>query len=62
MRRLMSTTVFNKPFTQQESIPESGIERAVEVLRTGRLHRYNVVEGKTSEAALLETEFSAYMK
>jgi len=57
----MSTTVFNKPFTQQESIPESGIERAVEVLRTGRLHRYNVVEGETSEAALLETEFAAYM-
>jgi dTDP-4-amino-4,6-dideoxygalactose transaminase len=58
----MTTTVFNKPFTQQESIPESGIERAVEVLRSGRLHRYNVVEGETSEAALLETEFAAYME
>lgn len=57
----MSATVFNKPFTQQESIPESGIQRAVEVLRSGRLHRYNVVEGETSEVSLLETEFAAYM-
>jgi dTDP-4-amino-4,6-dideoxygalactose transaminase len=53
---------FNKPFTQQESIPESGIARAVEVLRSGRIHRYNVIEGETAEAALLETEFAAYME
>ncbi|MFT5657757.1 MAG: dTDP-4-amino-4,6-dideoxygalactose transaminase [Gammaproteobacteria bacterium] len=57
----MSNTVFSKPFTQQEPIPESGIQRAVEVMRSGRLHRYNVVEGETSEVALLETEFAAYM-
>jgi len=52
---------FHKPFTQQESIPEAGIERAVEVLRSGRLHRYNVAQGETSESAILETEFAAYM-
>jgi len=57
----MTKTVFKKAFTQQESIPESGIERAIEVLRSGRLHRYNVIEGETAEAALLETEFAAYM-
>ena len=57
----MTKTVFNKPFTQQESIPETGIARAVEVMRSGRLHRYNVSEGETAEAALLETEFAAYM-
>ena len=57
----MTKTVFSKPFTQQESIPEAGIERAVEVLRSGRLHRYNVLAGETSEAAQLETEFAAYM-
>jgi len=55
------TKSFTKPFTQQESIPEAGIERAIEVLRTGRLHRYNVAEGETAEAALLETEFAEYM-
>ncbi len=52
---------FHKPFTQQESIPEAGIERAVEVLRSGRLHRYNVAQDETSESAILETEFAAYM-
>ena len=57
----MSTKIFNKPFTQQESIPEPGIERAIEVMRSGRLHRYNVIEGETAEASLLETEFAAYM-
>jgi len=51
---------FDKPFTQQEPIPEAGIENAVEVLRSGRLHRYNVAEGETVEAAKLETEFAAY--
>ena len=57
----MTKLIFTKPFTQQESIPEAGIERAIEVMRSGRLHRYNVVEGETAEAALLETEFAAYM-
>ena len=42
---------FSKPFTQQEAIPETGIEKAVEVLRSGRLHRYNALAGETSEAA-----------
>jgi dTDP-4-amino-4,6-dideoxygalactose transaminase len=57
----MTQKIFNKPFTQQESIPEAGIERAVEVLRSGRLHRYNVQQGETSQAAMLESEFAAYM-
>ncbi|MFT4606692.1 MAG: dTDP-4-amino-4,6-dideoxygalactose transaminase [Gammaproteobacteria bacterium] len=57
----MPDLVFGKPFTQQEPIPESGIERAVEIMRSGRLHRYNVMDGETSEAAMLETEFANYM-
>lgn len=57
----MRKSQFNKAFTQQESIPEAGIERAVEVLRSGRLHRYNVIEGETAETALLEAEFADYM-
>ncbi len=51
---------FSKPFTQQEPIPEDGIRRAVEVMRTGRLHRYNVVDGEESDAAQLERDFAAY--
>ena len=53
-------TNFAKPFTQQESIPQAGIERAVEILQTGRLHRYNLAEGETSEASLLEQEYAHY--
>ncbi len=56
----MNKTVFSKPFTQQESIPEPGIERAVEILRSGRLHRYNTLEGETSEASLLEQEYATF--
>jgi len=52
--------VFKGKFTQQESIPESAIAQAIEVMRSGRLHRYNVVEGEVSEVSLLETEFARY--
>jgi len=51
---------FTKPFTQQEAIPEEGIERAIEILRSGRLHRYNVAAGEIAEASLLEQEYAAY--
>ncbi|WGT50736.1 DegT/DnrJ/EryC1/StrS family aminotransferase [Thioclava nitratireducens] len=50
--------VFNGNFTQQEPIPEEAIERAVEVMRSGRLHRYNTVPGEPGEVALLEEEFA----
>ena len=56
----MKKTVFSKPFTQQEAIPEEGIERAVEVMRGGRLHRYNTLEDETAETAQLEREFADY--
>jgi len=57
----MTAKTFTKSFTQQEPIPEAAIARAVEVLRSGRLHRYNTVEGEDSEAALLEREFADYL-
>jgi len=53
--------MFKGNFTQQEPIPESAIEAAVEVMRSGRLHRYNVAPGEQSETALLEQEFADYM-
>ncbi len=52
---------FTGNFTQQESIPEEGIAAALEVLRSGRLHRYNLVEGEPGEVSLLEQEFAAQM-
>lgn len=51
--------VFAGSFTQQEPIPEAGIEAAVAVMRHGRLHRYNTA-GETAETALLEQEFARY--
>ncbi len=51
---------FEKSFTQQEPIPEAAIERAVEVMRSGRLHRYNVAAGEESEAALLERDYARW--
>ena len=51
---------FEKSFTQQEAIPEAGIEAAVEILRGGRLHRYNTSPGETSQTSLLEEEYAAY--
>ena len=51
--------VFTGNFTQQEPIPPEAIDAAVAVMRSGRLHRYNVGPGETGEAALLEQEFAA---
>ncbi|MBC2836768.1 DegT/DnrJ/EryC1/StrS family aminotransferase [Paragemmobacter straminiformis] len=50
---------FTGSFTQQEPIPEAGIEAAIAVLRHGRLHRYNTAPGEIAETALLEEEFAA---
>ncbi len=54
--------IFDKTFTQQEAIPEYGIARAVEIMRSGRLHRYNVLADETSEVSLLESEYAAYQE
>ena len=51
---------FKGNFTQQEPIGEEAIAAAVDVLRSGRLHRYNTVPGKDSEVSLLEREYAAY--
>ena len=50
---------FTGNFTQQEPIPEAGIEAAIAVLRHGRLHRYNTAAGEVAETALLEEDFAA---
>ncbi|THD73372.1 aminotransferase [Thalassobius vesicularis] len=55
------TEVFTGNFTQQEPIPEEGIEAALRVMRSGRLHRYNTVGDDPGEVALLEQEFAAAM-
>ncbi|GGO51810.1 dTDP-4-amino-4,6-dideoxygalactose transaminase [Roseovarius pacificus] len=54
------TEIFKGNFTQQEPIPEDGIAAALEVMRSGRLHRYNLAPDEPGETALLEREFAAY--
>ncbi len=51
---------FKKSFTQQEPIPQAGIDQAVAVLQSGRIHRYNTEQNEQSEATKLEAEFAAY--
>ncbi|MFN3209151.1 MAG: DegT/DnrJ/EryC1/StrS family aminotransferase [Roseovarius sp.] len=55
----MSET-FTRSFTQQEPIPEEGMRAALEVMQSGRLHRYNLSPGEVGEVGLLEQEFAAY--
>ncbi len=54
------TEIFTGSFTQQEPIPEAGIAAALQVMRHGRLHRYNTIAGEVGETALLEQEFAAF--
>ena len=54
------TEMFKGSFTQQEPIPEEGIAAALEVMRSGRLHRYNLAPGEAGEVAALEREFADY--
>ena len=54
------TERFTGSFTQQEPIPDDGIAAAVEVMRHGRLHRYNLAGDEKGEAALLERDFAAF--
>ena len=57
---ISSMRSFSGNFTQQEPIADSAIEAAVKVLRSGRLHRYNVNLGEIGETASLEREFAAW--
>ena len=56
----MEKPVFTGKFTQQEPIPEAAIEAAVAVMRSGRLHRYNLIGDEEGEVSALEREFAAF--
>ncbi len=53
--------MFTKEFTRQEPLPEAGIQRAVELMKSGRLHRYNTAAEEVSEVSLLEKEYAEYV-
>lgn len=52
---------FQKSFTEQQPLPAASIERAGEIMGSGKLHRYNTGPGETDDAALLEKEFANYV-
>lgn len=56
----MSKLKFEKPFTQQEAIPEDAITNAIKVMQSGRLHRYNLTPDEDGETNLLEVEYAKF--
>lgn len=45
--------------TQQEPIPQAGVDAALALMASGRLHRYGEVGGQPSEVSQLEAAFAA---
>ena len=52
---------FKKSFTQQQPLSENTIKKAVDIMRTGRLHRYNSNADEIPQAAQLEKNFAQYL-
>jgi dTDP-4-amino-4,6-dideoxygalactose transaminase len=50
-----------RDLTEPEPIPEAGIARAVELMRTGRLFRYGEMGADQLDVSLLEQEFAAFV-
>ncbi|MBL8588618.1 MAG: DegT/DnrJ/EryC1/StrS family aminotransferase [Methylobacteriaceae bacterium] len=50
-----------RDLTEPEPIPEAGIARAVELMRSGRLFRYGEMGADQLDASLLEQEFAAFV-
>ncbi|MBJ89642.1 MAG: aminotransferase [Woeseia sp.] len=51
----------NIDLSEPASIPKIGIDRAIEIMRSGRLFRYGEFKNGKSEVASLEREFSQYI-
>ena len=52
---------FGKDLSTPEAIPEQAIERAVAMMRSGRLHRYGEQGSGYPEPSLLEQDYAAYV-
>lgn len=50
-----------RDLTEPEPIPEAGIFRAIELMRSGRLFRYGEIGVDQNDVALLEQEFAAFV-
>lgn len=58
----MAKKNFSRTFTQQEPITKDAIGAAIEVLESGRLHRYNVIKGEISQVSQLELEYANFQE
>lgn len=56
---LIKPEPFTKDFSKPMSIPEEGIQNAIDVMRTGRVFRYSATSAETSQVALAERDFAA---
>jgi dTDP-4-amino-4,6-dideoxygalactose transaminase len=52
---------FDKDLSTPEPIPQEAVERAVALMRSGRLHRYGEQGSGYPEPSLLEKEYAAYV-
>jgi dTDP-4-amino-4,6-dideoxygalactose transaminase len=53
--------VLTRDLTEPEPVPEAGIARAVELMRSGRLFRYGEMGADQLDVSLLEQEFAAFV-
>jgi len=53
-----SSPALQLDLTRQEPIPPAGVDAAVALMASGRLHRYGETGGKASEVSMLEVEFA----
>ncbi len=51
-------TKLDLDLTQQEPIPPAGVQAALALMQSGKLHRYGEVGGKPSEVSALEADFA----
>ncbi len=56
--RTVSAARLELDLTQQDPIPRAGIETALALMASGKLHRYGETGGKASEASALEAAFA----
>ena len=47
--------------SEQEPIPAAGVEAALALMKSGKLHRYGETDGKPSAVSQLEAAFAAEM-
>jgi len=55
---MRTTAKLELDLTRQEPIPPAGVEAALALMASGKLHRYGEDGGKPSEASALEVEFA----